>query len=148
MSPAEMRISLRMPESLKEPLHRAARANGHSLSDEVRQRLVASFDPPSAPTAPDPKTQELLSAVARMADAISKYYPPWYADPFSFRGFVTAINKLLMRRYRPPGDLENPEPKPLSGLATEDLFDEKPTTDSVSAMLVAVANFAVDEEKR
>jgi hypothetical protein len=149
MSPAEIRTSLRMPQTLHEHLSAAAEANGHSFSDEVRHRLVGSFDGSEQPTGADPKTQQLLSAVAQMADELADYYPPWYADPFSFKAFRLAVNKFLVWHCRPAGDLDNPEPKPLPGsLAADQLFHDKATVDNVSAMLVAVANFALNDERR
>lgn len=139
MTPAEIRISLRMPEALKKRLDEAAHANGHSFSDEVRQRLMASFEV-GAPSAVDPRNSEFATLIVVMADELNEYYPPWYADAFSFKTFATAINQLLYRRYRPSGDLENPEPKPKPGSpAAEEVFRRNASVASVSAMLVGIA---------
>jgi hypothetical protein len=148
MAPAEMRVSLRMPEALKKQLDDAAQANGHSFSDEVRQRLMASFELGS-PSAFDPRTSEFATAIVVMADELNEYYPPWYADPFSFKTFAAAINRFLYRRYRPSGDLETPEPKPKPGSpAAEEVFRRNATVESMSAMLVGIAIGLVNQVLR
>jgi hypothetical protein len=147
MLKADTQTSLRLPASLRDRVAKAAAAAGHGLGEEIRERLERSFEGASANA--DPKTRELLASIARMADELTDYYPPWHSDPFSFRAFLTAVNKFLVRNYRPPGDLNNPEPKPKPGSpAADQLFDEKATVDNVSAMLVAVAKFALDDERR
>jgi predicted DNA-binding protein len=147
MPRANTQTSLRLPASLHDRLSDAAEAGGRGLGEEIRERLERSLV--SEPRAADSKTRELLRAIERMADELADYYPPWHADPFSFRAFLTAVNKFLMWHYRPPGDLKNPEPKPKPGSpAADELFHEKATVDNVSAMLVAVANFDLDEERR
>ena len=152
MPPAEMRVSLRMPVTLKENLNRAAEANGNSFSDEIRQRLMASFEA-EPPSAVDPRTSELASLIVVMADELNEYYPPWYVDAFSFKTFAMAINRLLDRRYRPSGDLENPEPKPKPGSpAGDEVFRRNASVASVSAMLVGIAiglaNQVLQEQRR
>src|SRR5689334_9285699 len=93
MSANEIRISLRMPEWLKEPLSEAAVASHHSLSDEVRRRLEASFNQPAVPNAANAKTQALLEAIARMAHDLNEWFPAWYDDPFAARVLRRAIDK-------------------------------------------------------
>jgi hypothetical protein len=81
-----------MPVTLKEHLSRAAQANGHSFSDEVRQRLVASLDRAAAPPVTDPKTQALLEAISAMAYDLGEWYPaPWHSHPFSARALMLAF---------------------------------------------------------
>jgi hypothetical protein len=148
MGPAEMRVSLRMPEALKKQLDDAAQANGHSFSDEVRQRLMASFELGS-PSAFDPRTSEFATAIVVMADELNEYYPPWYADPFSFKTFAAAINHLLYWRYRPAGDLKNPEPNPRPGSpAAEGVFQRTASVRSMSAMLVGIAMSVANHDHR
>jgi hypothetical protein len=95
MPTAEIRTSLRMPQTLHEHLSAAAEANGHNFSDEVRQRLIASFDRAAPPVVTDQKTQALLEAVSEIAYDLSEWFPPWYEDPFAARVFRLAIDKLL-----------------------------------------------------
>jgi hypothetical protein len=92
MPPVEIRTSLRMPQSLHEHLTRAAEANGHNFSDEVRQRLIASFDRAAPPVVTDQKTQALLEAISEMAYELAEWYPaPWHSHPFSARALMLAF---------------------------------------------------------
>jgi hypothetical protein len=118
MPPAEIRTSLRMPQSLHEHLTRAAEANGHNFSDEVRQRLIASFDRAEVPAGEDPKTQALLSTISEMAYELAEWYPaPWHSHPFSARALMLAFSWVLHKVV--PGLTE----------ALEDAkFDDKPGT--------------------
>jgi hypothetical protein len=94
--PAEIRTSLRMPQSLHKHLTRAAEAAGHSFSDEVRQRLIASFDRAAPPAVTDPKTQALLEAVSEMTYDLAEWYPAaWHSHPFSARALMLAFAWVL-----------------------------------------------------
>jgi hypothetical protein len=113
-----------------------AAAGERSVGEEIRRRLEASFA--GTPSAADPKTHALLSAVARIARELPHWYADWHADPFSFVAFRKAVDKVLMAR-RPAGDLERPEAKPNpEGLAVIVLHDEK-NPEEVAGMLAGLA---------
>jgi hypothetical protein len=129
----EIRMSVRVPEALKEPLYEAARANGHSFSDEVRQRLVGSFDRSAPPSVADQKTQALLETIAEMVHDLNEWFPPWYEDPFAARVLRLAIDKLL-QALEPEGE---PVPKPRSGTFAK-MFAGA-TVESLSGVLAGLA---------
>jgi hypothetical protein len=133
MPPAEMRMSLRLPVTLKDHLNSAAQANGHSFSDEVRQRLVGSFDRPAPPSVADQKTQALLEAIADMAHDLNEWFPPWHEDPFAARVLRLAMDKLL-QALEPEGE---PVPKPRSGTFAKMFFGA--TIESLSGVLAGLA---------
>lgn len=93
--PVEVRTSLRMPRTLHEHLSRAAEANGQKFSDEVRERLIASFDRAAPPSVADQKTQALLAAIAEMAHDLNEWFPAWYEDPFAARALMLAFAWVL-----------------------------------------------------
>jgi len=64
---SEAVLTFRLPRSLHEKLREAAA--GRSVSEEMRERLEASFA--AKPDAPDTKTRELLDAITAMADALA-----------------------------------------------------------------------------
>jgi hypothetical protein len=128
-----------MERSLHDHVAAAAKSNGRNFSEEVRQRLAASFAGRSgvmdAPL--DEPTQELLEGIGRMASELAKSYPLWYEDPFAFRVLATAIIKF-MRRRMPKGEPIPPNPKPES-FAAEEFYGKRPTVESVSAALASGA---------
>jgi AcrR family transcriptional regulator len=131
--PADIRTSLRMPQSLHEHLSRAAEANRHSFSDEIRQRLIASFDRPAVPSATDPRTQALLEAIFEIAYGLSEWFPAWYEDPFAARVLRLAVDKLL-QALEPEGE---PVMKPRPGTFTK-MFSGS-TVESLSGVLAGLA---------
>ena len=59
--------AIRLPRSLHERLKKAGGDRG--MGEEIRRRLEASFEAERSPA--DPKTRELLDAVASCAEEIS-----------------------------------------------------------------------------
>jgi hypothetical protein len=141
---AEIRTSLRMERSLHDHVAAAAKSNGRNFSEEVRQRLAASFPgKPGGTDAPlDKPTQELLEGFGRMAAELAETgYPPWYEDPFAFRVLAAAILKF-MRLSMPKGE-PVPNPKPGS-LAAEGFYGKRATVDGVAAALASSARAIAD----
>jgi len=86
-----------MPEDLHRRLDEAANKGGHSLGEEIRRRLEASFQP--EPVA-DPKTRQLLALIAEVAGTMMMD-GPWYDDLHLFQVFKVAVLTLLSR-FEPP----------------------------------------------
>jgi hypothetical protein len=93
--------SLRMPEDLHRRLTTAADNAGHSLGQEIRQRLEASFE--AAPN--DPKTGKLLAMIDRVAGGMM-LDGNWYDDLHLFEVFKIAVVTLLSR-FEPSGASPN-----------------------------------------
>ena len=111
MARADAQLTVRLPRTLQEHLARAAAANGHTPSEEVRLRLIASFDRAAPPVVTDPKTQALLRVISRMAYDLSEWFAPWHEDPFAAHVLRLAVDKTLAAQ-EPEGE---PTPKPRPG---------------------------------
>lgn len=79
---SEAVLTFRLPRSLHEKLKEAA--GGRSASEEMRERLEASFA--AEPNALDQKTRELLDAITAMADALASL-----GGPNTFAGWPTGM---------------------------------------------------------
>jgi hypothetical protein len=90
-----MQTSFRLPRELHKRL--MAEAGDKGIGEEMRRRLEASFGP-EQPVA-DPKTGELLAAIAEMAGRVSG----WQEDPDQFAAFARAIN-LVLAGFMPAGE--------------------------------------------
>jgi hypothetical protein len=88
-------LSLRIPHDLYDRLAQV-RGNGN-VSEEIRQRLEASFD--REQRAADPKTAKLLGAIAEMAGRVTG----WQNDADQFDALAHAIN-LLLAGFKPAGE--------------------------------------------
>jgi hypothetical protein len=102
-----------MPEDLRDRLAQAAADNGHGIGEEMRQRLQLSFEPERSK---DPKTAELVAAIAGAAETITEHCAPWHESPWAFDVFKAAIETLL-GTYRPSGEMVRPELNPNSAVA-------------------------------
>jgi hypothetical protein len=114
-----VQTAVRLPQSLRERLSKAGGERG--LGEEIRGRLEASFEAAKAPT--DPKTPELLDAIAYCAEEIARDLRPWSADAFAFAVLKETINKLLSH-FEPKGEAV-PHLNPDSALVF--LFDDEPS---------------------
>ena len=97
MATTDAQTSLRMSEDLHRRLFKAAEAAGHSLGEEIRRRLEASFEP--EPT--DPQTRKLLAAIAYVATGMM-LDGIWHDDLRLFKAFEVAVLTLLSR-FEPAG---------------------------------------------
>lgn len=97
----DFQTAVRMPSELYEQLQAAA--GDHSINEEIRRRLEASFaDAP--PAATDPKTAEFLAAVVVVARRLSQDFAAWHEDRFAFEVLRHALDTILVRGYRPDGE--------------------------------------------
>ena len=72
-----VQTAVRLPQSLRDRLSKAGGERG--LGEEIRRRLEASFEAEKAPA--DPKTRELLDAIASCAEEIARDFGSWSEDP-------------------------------------------------------------------
>lgn len=114
-----VQTAVRLPQSLRERLSKAGGDRG--LGEEVRVRLEASFEADKAPA--DPKTAELLDAVAFCAEEISRDLGLWSEEPYAFAVLKDAI-KILFTQFEPHGQAV-PKLNPDSALVF--LFDDEPS---------------------
>jgi hypothetical protein len=102
-------ISIRLP---KEWIKELGKAGSRTIGPEIRRRLEASFRPEAtkAEEAADPRTKELLDAVAFLANNVNTYYGLWSQDRFAFEILQEAINRILTQRFAPTGKpIANPD---------------------------------------
>lgn len=109
-------------------LQAAADQGGRSVTEEVRQRLAASFEAEEV----DPATRQLTTAIAALAGEIGKLCGAWHADPAGFAAFKTALD-LLVAHYRPQGE---PTSHPKIGASAAALFfDDNISPENVGRVL-------------
>jgi hypothetical protein len=118
-------ISLRLPRELLDRL-KATAGNG-SVSEEIRQRLEASFVVGPA----DPPTHRFADTVAHVAHNLD---PPWHKDPFAFAAFAAAIAALLAPN-RPEGT-RKPKPGSLAAVLSGPHASPKRAGKTLAAMAV------------
>jgi hypothetical protein len=110
-----IQTALWLPRDLHRRLKDAARDG--RMSEEIRHRLEVSLREPM-----DEHTDVLLDLVRKVAQSLSTD-GRWWADPFAFAVFKTAINELLPRIPR-----ADPEPGGVSNLRTRYGEDATPET--------------------
>jgi hypothetical protein len=90
--------SIRLPPELHAKLD-AAR-EGRPIGEEIRRRLVASFDEqPPRDHAAGPLFGKLADLIAYVGEA----YGDWHSDPGAFAVFRLAVDKLIAE-YQPKGE--------------------------------------------
>jgi hypothetical protein len=99
--------AVRLPRSLHERLKKAGGERG--MGEEIRRRLDASFDADMERS--DPKTSELLEAIAFIARLATTYYGDWAADTFAFQVLKASVDQLL-KHCGPKGDPDLAKPNP------------------------------------
>jgi len=112
--------AVRLPQSLQERLKEAGGERG--MGEEIRRRLEASFAAEIA--SPDPKTRELLNAIAFCAQEITRDFGPLSEEPYAFAVLKETISKL-MTRCEPKGELVPNLQAEVSGI--EFLFADEPS---------------------
>jgi hypothetical protein len=92
-------------------LHKAAEAAGHTITEEVRQRLAASFERDR-----DPKLTELQRRTSELVDLVQSWGvgKKWHSDPFAFKVLRAGMLALLEATPRPPGEVVAPTGSMLS----------------------------------
>lgn len=96
-----VQTALRLPRALHDKLKAAGGERG--ISEEIRQRLEASFASPTQ--AADPATAELLEDIAGIAHTLEFDVSGWTADLWTFEAFRAAIETLL-EAHRPKSTLK------------------------------------------
>jgi hypothetical protein len=133
---ADRQTTIRLPNAIHERLSHEAELRGSSVGEEIRRRLVASFEAETSVSS-DPRTRALVGAIARMADTLGDWFGPWHEDAAVEHVFRYAVSKLLILS----GPREQPEPlpplRPKPGSLAAELFTGKIATNSVTSALVA-----------
>jgi hypothetical protein len=138
-----VQTAVRLPQSLRDRLSKVGGARG--LGEEIRGRLEASFK--SNEASADPKTQELLDAIASCAKEIANDLQPWSADPYAFAVLKETIN-MLLTPLEPKGEAA-PNVNPESVLVF--LFDDEPNARPEKLARYFVQKYKLEhesEEKR
>jgi hypothetical protein len=128
-SDRETMLAFRVPRELHERLKTAAEKNNRGITAEVRERLEASLAPRAVNS--DPKTQELLDAIANVARTIGSFYKPWHESPYSLAVVRSAVATLLTA-LGPKGEpVFEPEPEDWASI----LFDTNDPPETVGRAL-------------
>jgi hypothetical protein len=94
-------MTLRLPKQLHDDLKKAA--GDRSVSEELRQRLQASFGEAAAPA--DEKTNSLLAQLAKAAARVTKQFGPWHETRRAYAIFSRAV-AIGLRDYAPDDNTE------------------------------------------
>lgn len=86
-----------LPQQMHQRLKQLGGAGG--ASETIRKRLEASFEAEKAP----PKTQELLYAIAYVANQTGVYCGNWFEDRFGYEVLKASVESLLTA-VRPEGE--------------------------------------------
>jgi hypothetical protein len=90
----QLKVSL--PDAVRDQITAAADKSGHSLSEEIRQRLERTIEQDA-----DPITTELLRAIIDLAaDVQANYGMPWHAYGEVLDIFAAAVTRHI-HDYRP-----------------------------------------------
>jgi hypothetical protein len=100
--PRDTTVTLRLPRELHEQLRKAAR--GRSVSEEIRSRLEQSL---LNDWVNDPKTNELIDALAEIARNVRPYYGRWHESRYAFEVFTIAVDTVLTK-LRPKSEAVRP----------------------------------------
>jgi hypothetical protein len=111
------RLKVGFDEPLRRRLEEAAKEFGTSLADEVRVRVLQTFQADSIP----PKNQALVSAITNLMDYVERQTGwPWHEHPLAHDVLRHAINTLLDRVQPPETPAGNPPHKPVPLVASKD----------------------------
>jgi hypothetical protein len=102
----EVSVAFRLPRELHEHLKKAGGERG--LSEEIRRRLEWSL---VNDWQHDPKTRDLVDAIANLARNTKPYFGAWHENPYAFDVFSAAVN-FVLQKVRPKGE---PVPPPDDG---------------------------------
>jgi hypothetical protein len=98
-----VRTTIWLPQHIHQRLKEISGSGG--VSEEIRRRLETSERVPA-----NPKTRELLSAIAFVAEKVERDLGSWSEDRFSFDVLKVALDLWLMAR-RPEGEpIAKPSP--------------------------------------
>jgi len=112
----QRQLAVALPTDVRERLEAAANVAGHSLAEEVRQRVARTLHWDSF----DPVTIELLEGLENLAALLRvDFGTEWYADPRAHQAFVTAVNQRLAA-YSPPSTAQFEPPTVLSLVDPDD----------------------------
>ena len=120
--------AIRLPQILHVLLKRAGGERG--MGEEIRRRLEASFA--AEKLSANPKTHELVDAIASCARETTRYYGSWSEDAFAF-GVLKACINMLLTHYQPEGDAA---PKPNPSKMADLLFAPGHSVADISRLLV------------
>jgi hypothetical protein len=129
-----------LPQLMHQRLKQISGAGG--ASEEIRKRLEASEKVPA-----NPKTRELLSAIAFVAEKAERDFGSWSEDRFSFEVLKAALD-LWLAANRPKGEpvMEpNPNRDPL-----DSFFGPPSTPENIARHFLAILAWLnrEDEGKR
>ncbi|MFZ0147020.1 MAG: hypothetical protein WAM72_01505 [Xanthobacteraceae bacterium] len=111
------RLKVGFDEPLRRQLEEAAAAVGTSLADEVRVRVLQTFQADSIPK----QSRALLSAIFNLMDLVEKQTGwPWHKHPLACDVLRHAIATLLDRVQPPEEPAGNPPRQPVPLVASKD----------------------------
>jgi len=123
-----------LPRDLHQRLKRAGGEGG--MGEEIRARLAASFEAEKPPA--NPKTRELLDAIAFVADKADLHYGNWSEDAFAFAVLKASVD-LLLAANQPKGEAiqkANPNPDPDASGFSNFFFDPSSTPENIGRFII------------
>ena len=139
-----VQTAVRLPQSLRDRLSNAGGERG--LGEEIRRRLEASFEAKEAPA--DPKTRDLLAAIAFFDEEMFHQFGSWSKEPFAFEVMKASVD-MLLTYYRPEGEAKA---RPATDSKAALLYGPDSSPEALSRLLVHAwarrGSKRVDEEKR
>jgi hypothetical protein len=111
------RLKVGFDEPLRRRLEEAAKEFGTSLADEVRVRVLQTFESDRIPE----KNRVLSRAIGNLMDYVEKQTGwPWYEHPFAHDVLRHAINTLLDRVRPPETPAGDPPHQPVALVQSKD----------------------------
>jgi predicted DNA-binding protein len=101
--------AFKLPDEMRARLQELADKADRPVSEEVRQRLAASFERDDD-AARAPKLAELQRRIAELADVVRSWGVgrEWSADPYAFKVMRAGMLALLEATPPPPGEVVAP----------------------------------------
>jgi hypothetical protein len=120
--------AIRLPRRLHDRLKKAGGERG--MGEEIRRRLEASFEAEDA--AGDPKTRDLLDAIAFFDEEMFHHFGNWSKEGFAFEVMKACVD-MLLTYYRPEGKRKGP-----TGIDSKAalLFGQDSSPEDISRILV------------
>jgi hypothetical protein len=139
-----VQTAVRLPQNLRDRLSEVGGERG--LGEEIRRRLEASFE--VADPSVDPKTRELLDAIAFFDEEMFHHFGSWSKEPFAFNVMKACVD-MLLAYYRPEGEAKAP---PTTDRKAALLYGPDTSPEALSRLLVHAwtrrGAKREDEEKR
>ena len=134
--------TIRLPSSLFDRLEASNKGRGgRGVSEEIRQRLEASFSHERAVDrliATYDTTPELADGIFYLSDLVQQCYGDWTKDRFAFEVLKASIEKMLLQKFGTKIEAKaDPKPTDMAEILLGD-GDHLKSVDDISRVFVAI----------